>query len=143
MLIKRYPNRKLYNTVTRQYVTLEKLAEMIRCGANIRVSDHASGEDLTSIILTEIILSESKRKGGFLPGSFLTRMIRDQESRLAAILSDGPASHLEQALESCFHQVGIPSAEDIQLLNERIAQLELKIMRLQAKISQGASENQM
>lgn len=141
--IKRYPNRKLYNTLTCQYVTLEKLAETIRSGINIFVTDHASGQDLTSIVLTEIIFNESKRKGGFLPGSFLTRMIREQESRLAAFLSEIPASHLEQALVSYFNQLGFPSAEDIQILNERIAQLEQKITRLQSKISQGDSENQM
>ena len=51
-LIKRYPNRKLYDTEAKQYVTLEQIAELIRSGKDVQVIDHESGEDLTALTLS-------------------------------------------------------------------------------------------
>jgi polyhydroxyalkanoate synthesis regulator protein len=64
IIIKRYPNRKLYNTEAKQYITLEGVADLIRQGAEIQVVDHASGEDLTAVTLTQIILSRKRSKAG-------------------------------------------------------------------------------
>ena len=60
--IKRYPNRKLYNTEAKQYITLEGVADLIRQGAEIQVVDHASGEDLTALTLTQITLEQEKKR---------------------------------------------------------------------------------
>jgi polyhydroxyalkanoate synthesis repressor PhaR len=54
-LIKRYANRKLYDTQAGQYVTLEELAEFIRRGEDITVRDHATGRDLTSLTLMQVL----------------------------------------------------------------------------------------
>lgn len=75
-IIKRYSNRKLYDTESKRYVTLEDLAEFIRQGEDIRVLDHSTGEDLTSVTLLQVIFEEQKKIGGLLPQVFLTRMIR-------------------------------------------------------------------
>ncbi len=74
--IKRYPNRKLYNTVARKYVTLEGVAELIRSGHEIEVFENESGEDLTALILTQIIYEQEKKKGGFLPRSVLQSLVQ-------------------------------------------------------------------
>jgi polyhydroxyalkanoate synthesis repressor PhaR len=55
-LIKRYPNRKLYDTEAKSYITLEGVAALIRNGEDVQVIDHESGEDLTTLTLTQIIL---------------------------------------------------------------------------------------
>ena len=59
-VIKRYSNRKLYDTQESRYVTLEEIEEMIRAGREISVVDAASGEDLTSVTLTRIILENER-----------------------------------------------------------------------------------
>lgn len=75
-VIKRYANRKLYDTDSKRYVTLEDLAEFIRQGEDVRVVDHVSGEDLTSVTLLQVVFEEEKKIGGLLPQVFLTRLIR-------------------------------------------------------------------
>ena len=59
-VIKRYSNRKLYDTQESRYVTLEEIEEMIRAGKEISVVDAASGEDLTAVTLTQIILENQR-----------------------------------------------------------------------------------
>jgi polyhydroxyalkanoate synthesis repressor PhaR len=75
-IIKRYPNRKLYNTSSKQYITLEGIADLIRNGEDVQILDHTSGEDLTALTLTQIIFEQEKKKGGFLPKSVLTGLVQ-------------------------------------------------------------------
>ena len=75
-LIKRYPNRKLYDTVARQYVTLDAVADLIRRGHEVTVVDHATGHDVTAVTLTQIILEEEKKAAGFLPAAVLAGLVR-------------------------------------------------------------------
>jgi polyhydroxyalkanoate synthesis repressor PhaR len=82
ILIKRYSNRKLYDTVARQYVTLEELGEMIRNGNDIQVLDHASGVDMTTLVLAQIIFEQERKIGGMLPQKILARLIRAGSSTL-------------------------------------------------------------
>src|SRR5437899_12166027 len=60
-LIKKYANRKLYDTRTSRYVTLDGIAQLVRDGHDIRVVDRDSGQDLTQVILSQIVLTEEKR----------------------------------------------------------------------------------
>ena len=75
-VIKRYPNRKLYNTEAKRYITLDGIAELIRAGEDIQVVDHTTDEDLTAVTLTQIIFEQEKKKGGFLPTSVLTGLVK-------------------------------------------------------------------
>jgi len=84
-VIKRYPNRKLYNTEARQYITLEGIAGLIRQGQEIQVVDHASGEEVTAVVLTQIIAEQEKRRTGFLPQAVLTGLIRSGGETLATL----------------------------------------------------------
>lgn len=85
-LIKRYPNRKLYDTEAKQYITLEQIAEMIRAGHDVQVTDHETGEDLTTLTLSQVILDQEKRQSGFLPRSLMTDLIRSGGETLDYLL---------------------------------------------------------
>lgn len=74
--IKRYPNRKLYDTAEKQYITLDTIAEQIHSGQNVVVIDNATGEDLTPIILSQILFEQQKKHGVFLPAPLLSSLIR-------------------------------------------------------------------
>jgi polyhydroxyalkanoate synthesis repressor PhaR len=84
-LIKRYPNRKLYDTVEKQYVTLHDVASLIRQGYEVQVLDHVSGEDLTAITLTQIISEQEKRQAGFLPRAVLRGLVEAGGERLSTL----------------------------------------------------------
>jgi polyhydroxyalkanoate synthesis repressor PhaR len=60
-IIKRYTNRKLYDTVESRYVTLEEIAEMVKAGGEVRILDNRTKEDLTSVTLAQIIFEEEKK----------------------------------------------------------------------------------
>ena len=75
-VIKRYPNRKLYDTEAKKYITLDGIAKLIRKGDEVSVIDHTSEEDLTAVTLTQIIFEQEKKKGGFLPKSVLTGLVQ-------------------------------------------------------------------
>ena len=75
-VIKRYPNRKLYNTEAKKYITLDGIAKLIRNGEEVVVVDHTTDEDLTAVTLTQIIFEQEKKKGGFLPKSVLTGLVQ-------------------------------------------------------------------
>ncbi|MGB1254178.1 MAG: polyhydroxyalkanoate synthesis regulator DNA-binding domain-containing protein [Candidatus Promineifilaceae bacterium] len=76
VIVKRYPNRKLYNTQTKKYVTLDAIADVIRAGNEVQILDHSTGEDLTTLTLSQIIFEQEKKKSGFLPKSVLTNLIQ-------------------------------------------------------------------
>jgi len=74
ILIKRYANRKLYNTDTSRYITLKGIAELIENGEEVRVVDNETGEDITSIALSQILVDNERSKGA-VSGSVLTELI--------------------------------------------------------------------
>lgn len=76
VIIKRYPNRKLYDTEAKRYITLDGIAELIKNGQEVQVIDHTTDEDLTAVTLTQIIFEQEKKKGGFLPKSVLTGLVQ-------------------------------------------------------------------
>jgi polyhydroxyalkanoate synthesis repressor PhaR len=78
VVIKKYANRRLYNTETSTYVTLEDLATMVRSDRDFVVYDAKTGDDLTHSVLTQIIVEQENRQGGqtLLPVPFLRQLIR-------------------------------------------------------------------
>ncbi|MGH2403304.1 MAG: polyhydroxyalkanoate synthesis regulator DNA-binding domain-containing protein [bacterium] len=76
ILIKRYANRKLYNTRTSRYVTLDDLEKMIRAGKEIEVRDAVTGEDVTPVVLTQVILQTERGGRVALPAPFLHQLIK-------------------------------------------------------------------
>ncbi len=84
-LIKRYSNRKLYDSANRCYVTLEQIAHMVRAGEDVQVVDHDSGRDITSLVFMQILLEEQKRVGELLPQVVLLRLLRSGEETLDSL----------------------------------------------------------
>ena len=74
--IKKYANRRLYNTGTSTYVTLEDLAEMVKTGEDFTVVDAKSGDDITRTVLTQIIFEQENKGQNLLPITFLRQLIR-------------------------------------------------------------------
>lgn len=77
ILVKRYQNRKLYDTQNSTYVTLEDIARLIKAGDDVQVVDNRTGDDLTAVTLTQIIFEEEKKKKSLLPLGALRRIIME------------------------------------------------------------------
>jgi len=75
-LIRRYDNRKLYDTRERRYVVLGELARMVGRGEDLRVEDQRTGEDLTAVVMAQVILEGVKERTARIPGQVLARLIR-------------------------------------------------------------------
>ena len=83
-IVKRYANRKLYDTQRSRYVTLEQIADMIRSGEDVKIVDNNSKEDLTAITLTQIIFEEEKKQS-FLPLSALRNIIQSGANNISQV----------------------------------------------------------
>lgn len=84
-VIKRYPNRKLYDTEAKQYITLDEIAGLIRSGKEVQIIDNSTGEDLTALTLSQVIFEQEKKQSGFLPRSVLSGLIQTGGQRLSSI----------------------------------------------------------
>lgn len=90
-LIKRYDNRKLYDAGARRYVTIEDIARLITAGAEVEVQDQRSGDDITSVVLAQVILDGVRERTDSIPRQVLTRLIRLGAGPAAAWAEwDGP-----------------------------------------------------
>src|SRR5215217_8456883 len=81
-VVKKYANRRLYNTATSSYVTLDELSQMVRKGEEFVVFDAKTGEDITRSVLTQIILEEDSKGRNLLPIGFLRHDIGFYDDRL-------------------------------------------------------------
>ena len=100
VVVKKYANRRLYNTETSSYITLENLAEMIRAGRDFVVYDAKSSEDITRGVLTQIIVEEESKGTSMLPTNFLRQLIGFYGDSLQGVLP----RYLEQAMSSFARQ---------------------------------------
>ena len=84
-LIKRYTNRKLYDTRESRYVTLEEISTMVKKGEEVQVVDNRSGEDLTEVTLAQILYEEQKKKVTRMPLDLLRAIIRRGGTTVRAV----------------------------------------------------------
>jgi polyhydroxyalkanoate synthesis repressor PhaR len=96
VVIKKYANRRLYNTASSSYVTLDHLSEMVREGVDFVVQDAKTGEDITRSVLTQIIFEQESRGQNLLPVTFLRRLIRFYGDQMQGFLPP----YLEMSMES-------------------------------------------
>ena len=75
LIIKKYENRRLYNTLTSQYINQDQVAQLVRDGYDVRVVDAASGEDITRLVLAQIVLEDAKTPDSVFPLDVLRQMI--------------------------------------------------------------------
>lgn len=110
-VIKRYANRKLYDTQSSQYVTLDQIAQMIRAGEEVKVLDNTSKEDLTSVTLAQIIFEEEKKQKSFIPlgamrhliqsgGASLQELAQQAQARVLSVFrkGEGEAPRIDEPL---------------------------------------------
>src|ERR1041385_8213345 len=96
VVIKKYANRRLYNTQTSSYVTLDHLCEMVKEGVDFEVRDARTGEDITRSVLTQIIFEEEAKGQSLLPIKFLRQLIRFYGDSLQAFVP----GYLDLSMES-------------------------------------------
>lgn len=96
VVIKKYANRRLYNTATSTYVTLDDLATMVKAGTDFVVYDAKTGEEITRSVLTQIIFEEENKGTNLLPVNFLRQLIRFYGDSMQAFVP----SYLEFSLEN-------------------------------------------
>ena len=126
IIIKRYPNRKLYNTDSKKYVTLDQLAKIIRTGEEIQILDHSNGEDITAVTLSQVIYEQEKKQAGFLPRSVLTGLVQSGGQTLSSLRRSMASSldlfhqvdqEIEQRLKMLVEAGNLSSEEGSRLLN--------------------------
>ena len=129
--IKKYANRRLYDTAQSAYITLADLAEMVASGTNIKVSDAKSGEDLTIITLLQILIEQGQEGVQALSANSLSRIIVYGTGQTALSLQ----AHLDEALERFDDkQQGRTTATaqaDLNDMREALQQLNATFTRLQ------------
>jgi polyhydroxyalkanoate synthesis repressor PhaR len=96
LLLKKYNNRRLYDTEKSIYVTLDYVTDVVRQGRKIKVTDAKTGEDVTSAILTQIVLEEARKKKYLLPPPLLYLIIQHGEG----VLTDFFEKYLEQTIKN-------------------------------------------
>ena len=96
IVIKKYANRRLYNTAKSSYVTLDDLSKMVREGEDFGVYDAKTGEDITRSVLTQIIVEEEAKEQNMLPTNFLRELIRLYGDPLQGVVP----GYLDAAMEA-------------------------------------------
>ena len=145
VVVRKYGNRRLYNTSTSRYINLEELANLVRNGNDVQVLDAKTGEDLTRVTLTQIIVEDAKGDNSGLPLELLRQLIvASNNVAREGFMWFKPALHaFEGAVESSLRKaahtafsplqmmqrlVGTPTAEsateELEQLKKRIEELE-------------------
>ena len=153
VVIKKYGNRRLYDTSASRYINLEEIATLVRNGTNVKVVDAVTGEDLTRVVLSQIIMEEAKDQPAGLPLELLKELVMATDHIRQEFITwymksafDG-YKKLQSAVQGGLSQVGSavfspldtvknlftpppqPSGQpdEIEALRERIAELETKL----------------
>lgn len=150
-VIKKYSNRKLYDTYTRRYVTLDVIADLLRDGHEVRVVDRNTGEDITAVTLSQILLDMERHRRGPLPEPILVDLVKERGeqllslvraslslprgiSRRAAGTIDRTAERLEgrvdDALSVGLHNLNIATVEDFQRIERKVEELSDRVDEL-------------
>src|SRR5438067_13497030 len=152
-LIKKYANRKLYDTRTSRYITLDGIAQLVRDGHEIKVVDRDNGNDLTPVTLSQIVLSEEKRGPARLVDAG-GEMLHDRGQALldyvrSALNVPGDLRHqverrregletlADDAIERALRRLRIPTRRDLDRVNQRLDRISAQLKR--AGTSNGAS----
>jgi polyhydroxyalkanoate synthesis repressor PhaR len=135
-VIRKYGNRRLYDTTGKRYVNLDEIAQIIRAGAEIQVVDAKSGEDLTRALLTQIIVEETRTREGGLPLEILRELVALSDKTQHDILTfylrtaletyrkaqQAPVDFMRNLFSSRSHD-----GQDVEELRRRVDELERRL----------------
>lgn len=152
-VIKRYANRKLYDTRDSKYVTLDRIAELVRSGEEVKVVDNRTKRDLTKVTLAQIIYEE-QRSGNATAWSVqsLRGFIQQGREKILSSLKEGPVGKLVGRAEELGAEV-YSAADDrvrsvlesasahVKQLQGEVLRLQARIEELEAKLRQGSSKD--
>jgi polyhydroxyalkanoate synthesis repressor PhaR len=144
-LIKKYANRKLYDTRTSRYITLDGIAQLVRDGHEIKVVDRDNGQDLTQVTLSQIVLEEEKRGPAGLVGAG-GEMLHDRGQALLDYVRktlnvpndirhevgrrrEDLETLADDAIERALRRLRIPTRHDIERINERLDRLSTQLKK--------------
>ncbi len=143
-VIKKYANRRLYDTSASRYINLEDIAALIRKGADVQVVDAKTGQDLTRVTLTQVILEDTRDQPAGLPLELLRQLIvvsdtarqefmrsaYDTYARMQDALRSGLTSAALSPLQTVRKLVGkTGEGDELQELRRRVAELEARVGR--------------
>ena len=140
-VIKRYANRKLYDTRDSKYVTLDRIAELVRSGEEVKVLDNRSQRDMTKITLAQIIYEEQK-SGNATAWSVqsLRDFIQQGRDKLVSSFKDSPVGRLVGRAEELGAEVYNAADDRVRSVLEsataHVRQLQGEVLRLQARIEE-------
>lgn len=139
-LIKKYANRKLYDTSTSRYVTLERISELVREGTEIKVLDRDTGRDLTALVLSQIVLGEEKRQPatgvdalqerGQALLDYVRRTLRAPASAVTSEVErrlDEAEDLVDLAVARALSRLSIPTRRDYDSLESRLDDLTSRL----------------
>lgn len=129
-VIKRYSNRKLYDTEDKRYVTLEEVSALVRAGADVKVLDNETNEDLTTVTLSQILLEKERKHHNTLPKTFFTSVLQSG-TKIREALAEKADRFFGPGLENALKGLRIPSRSEFEALARTVAALEEKIAALE------------
>ena len=154
-VVKKYSNRKLYDTFTRRYVTLDVIADLLRRGDEVRVVDRASGQDITAVTLSQILLDMERHRRSPIPEPLLVDLVKERGEQLIGMLRSSLTlprelrqrtaasaqqieTRVDEALVAGLHNLNIASRDEVQELADRIDALVRRLDELSARIPAGS-----
>ena len=148
IIIKKYANRRLYNTAKSSYVTLDHLAEMVREGQDFVVRDAKTGEDITRSVLTQIIFEEEAKGASMLPTNFLRQIISLYGDSLQSVVPgyleasmETFTRHQEEMREQVGRMFGAnPAMENLEAMTRKNMEWFDQAMRMFSPFPQSAPE---
>jgi polyhydroxyalkanoate synthesis repressor PhaR len=123
-LVKRYSNRKLYDTTESRYVTLDEIARWVRAGEDVKITENENGEDLTAVTFAQIILEGERKKSGLLSLGLMRELIQHGEAALQNIAAT--VDRGMEAIRSAPERAG-RRVQELVRVADRLAELQKRV----------------
>ncbi len=142
-VVKRYANRKLYDTTSSRYVALDDVASFVRRGDEVEVTDNESGEDLTAVTLAQIILEDERKKKSFLSLPVLQDLVRYGGDALADATKQGIEAfgEMREAAEKRVSELVPEGGSGAALIGDMLETSRRRIDDLQRRVDEGLKES--
>lgn len=127
-LVKRYGNRKLYDTSESRYVTLDEIGRWVKAGEEVKILENDTGDDLTAVTFAQIILEEERRKSGLLSLRVLRDLIQHGEAALQGI-----AATVDRGMEA-IRSAPERAGHELNQLGERLGVLQREVVRRSVEV---------